>query len=147
MSQIHATAISIDGAGVLLRGPSACGKSDLALRLVDQLDGGAQLIADDRVDANTIEGNVQLSAPETLYGMIEVRGLGIVKLETIAEAPLRLIVDLKPYAEIDHMPEPQEDEIEGVSVPVIEIDPFETSAIAKIKIALQILDGKASLLE
>ena len=53
MSQVHATCIEVDGMGVLLRGPSGSGKSDLALRLID---GGARLVADDRTDLAVEDG-------------------------------------------------------------------------------------------
>src|SRR3546814_10156556 len=45
MQTVHATTVALDGTGVLLRGPAGSGKSDLALRLIDQ---GARLVADDR---------------------------------------------------------------------------------------------------
>ena len=68
--QIHATAVLLDGKGVVLRGPSGSGKSDLALRLIDE---GAILIADDRVDVKIIDGQLHCAPPENLAGMIEVR--------------------------------------------------------------------------
>ena len=55
IEQIHATAVLLDGKGVVLRGPSGSGKSDLALRLIDE---GAILIADDRVDVKIIDGQL-----------------------------------------------------------------------------------------
>ena len=33
---IHATAVAVDGLGILLTGPSGSGKSDLALRIIDR---------------------------------------------------------------------------------------------------------------
>ena len=72
--QVHGTCIAIDGAGVLLRGPSGCGKSDLALRLID---GGAVLVADDRVSLEARAGDLVASAPDALAGLLEVRGVGI----------------------------------------------------------------------
>jgi serine kinase of HPr protein (carbohydrate metabolism regulator) len=45
--QIHGTCIAIDETAVIFLGPSGSGKSDLALRLIDE---GATLIADDRID-------------------------------------------------------------------------------------------------
>lgn len=76
METVHATTIAIDGAGVLLRGPSASGKSDLALRLIDD---GARLVADDRTVLALRDGIVEASAPPSIRGKIEVRGLGIGK--------------------------------------------------------------------
>ena len=66
MTNVHGTAIDIDGAGILLLGPSGSGKSDLALRLID---GGARLVADDRVAQENINGVISLSPPEKLAGL------------------------------------------------------------------------------
>ncbi|WP_040850329.1 HPr kinase/phosphorylase, partial [Nitrospirillum viridazoti] len=76
MIRVHATCVSVGGAGVLLRGASGSGKSDLALRLVD---AGALLVADDQVAlaADPTATLLTATAPERLAGLIEVRGLGI----------------------------------------------------------------------
>ena len=57
---VHATCVALDGAGVLLRGPSGSGKSDLALRLID---GGARLVADDQVALSAEAGRLVARAP------------------------------------------------------------------------------------
>lgn len=148
MTQLHATAIALNGAGVLLRGPSGSGKSDLALRLIE---GGAELIADDRVEITSADDELHLSAPVTIRGLIEIRGLGIVNIGATQDIPLRLIVELipqnKPGEKIERMPEVKEEVIAGIAIPVIDIDAFELSAAAKIKIALRIQDGEATLIE
>lgn len=148
MTQLHATAIALNGAGVLLRGPSGSGKSDLALRLIE---GGAELIADDRVEITNADDELHLSAPVTIRGLIEIRGLGIVNIGATQDIPLRLIVELipqnKPGEKIERMPEVKEEVIAGIAIPVIDIDAFELSAAAKIKIALRIQDGEATLIE
>ena len=73
-----------------LFGPSGAGKSDLALRLIDR---GAKLIADDRVDLVDDGNRVVLSAPARIKGLIEVRGLGILRFANVA-APLVLAIEL-----------------------------------------------------
>jgi HPr kinase/phosphorylase len=144
MTQLHATAISLAGAGILIRGPSGCGKSDLALRLIDE---EAILIADDRVDINLVDGKLQLSAPPTIQGLFEMRGIGVVDIGTIQNIPLKLIVDLRPGSEIERMPEIKSELIDGFDIPVFVIDPFELSALAKIKMALRIQVGEVTLIE
>jgi serine kinase of HPr protein (carbohydrate metabolism regulator) len=75
--QIHATCISLEGLGFLLRGPSGIGKSDLALRMMEY---NSQLIADDRVDL-TLEGGILIAqAPTCLRGLLEVRGVGVIEV-------------------------------------------------------------------
>jgi len=144
MSQQHATAIAIDGVGVLIRGPSASGKSDLALRLIE---AGGILIADDQVEVARVDDRCLLSAPETINGLLEVRGLGVVDIGAVQDIPLGLVIDLKPRDKIERMPEPKEELIEGISIRVLDIDAFEMSAPAKIKMALRIQGGRASLIE
>ena len=144
MTQLHATAIAIEGQGVLIRGPSNSGKSDLALRLIDD---GAQLVADDRVNIACVENYLNISAPDNLKGLIEVRGVGVVKIGAVDKAALKLIIDLKPGTDIKRLPEPREETLEGVAVLVLELNPFEVSAVAKIKMALRIQEGKVTLIE
>ncbi len=134
MEQIHATAIDIDGDGVLLRGPSGCGKSDLALRLIHT---GARLVADDRTDLALSDGRVFASAPAELSGLIEVRGVGIVSMAALEKTPLALAVDLVGPDDVERIPEPAGVDILGLSVPLLRLAPFEASAPAKIRAALK----------
>jgi len=141
-SRIHATCIALAGsagpAGVLLRGPSGSGKSDLALRLIDQ---GATLVADDQclLEARDDGGRrrVFARAPETIAGAMEVRGLGIVSLPRTAEAPVALLVDMAAPQSVERLPEAAAEDMLGVAVPRIALDPFETSAPAKLRLALK----------
>jgi len=85
--QIHASCAARDGAGVLVMGAPGSGKSDLVLRLLDR---GFALVADDRVE---IEDGIA-RAPAPLAGLLEVRGLGILRLPFVASARLALAVAL-----------------------------------------------------
>ena len=133
VQQIHATAVAIDGRGVLLLGESAAGKSDLALRLIDR---GARLIADDRVDLARQGTSVMLSAPSRLAGLLEIRGVGIVRVEPLADVPLALAVRLVPQQSVERLPDVATHEFLGLAVPVVALDPFELSAPIKIEWAL-----------
>jgi HPr kinase/phosphorylase len=133
MSQIHATAVSIKGNGILLCGPSGSGKSDLGLRMIDR---GARLVADDRCDMTVVEGQLIASCPQTIFGMMEVRGIGILQFECEGAAPVRLMVELCDPATIERLPDEQVNEEHGVSIPVIRVAPFEASAPTKIIVAL-----------
>lgn len=143
---VHATAIAIGNRAVLIRGASGAGKSDLALRLLAVPADGipalaipplyAALISDDQVEL-TVDGNgVDASAPETIAGRIEVRGLGIIDVPAKRDVLLALVVDLADSQSIERMPEPRTIDILGVSIPAISIDPREASASLKILIAL-----------
>lgn len=94
---IHATALVLDGTGLILRGPSGSGKSLLALALLDRWQARgrpAALVSDDRVDIEPHPGGLLLRAPPSIAGLIELRGRGIVARPHLAEAPLHLVIDL-----------------------------------------------------
>lgn len=130
---VHATTILVEDVGVLLRGPSGSGKSDLALRMID---GGAKLVADDQTELRCSEGVVVASAPASLAGLIEVRGLGIVLLDAVASARLGLVVDLVNPEQVDRLPESNRLELLGISLPLRRLAPFEASAAAKLRLAV-----------
>jgi len=136
--QIHASCVAIGATGVLLRGPSGSGKSDLALRLID---GGARLVADDRVELvrDPDAAGVLTAAPAALAGLIEVRGLGIVHLPAVARARLGLVVDLCTAAEMPRLPAPRRCDYLGLALPLLALAPFESSAVAKLRLAARAL--------
>ncbi|MEI8394189.1 MAG: hypothetical protein WCF85_05595 [Rhodospirillaceae bacterium] len=132
MTTIHGTSVLISGTGVLLRGASGAGKSDLALRLIDD---GAVLIADDRVELYRDRDAVAATAPVTLAGLLEVRGVGIMRVPHSPAARLHLVVDLVAPERVERLPEPTRTELLDVSLPRIDIAPFESSAPAKLRLA------------
>ena len=132
--QIHATCVAIDGDGVLLRGPSGAGKSDLALRLID---GGALLVADDRVDIRVSSGIALASPPATIRGLLEVRGLGIVPCPSAAApVPIVLAIDLVARDQVERLPEAATVRIAGVDIRLLALHAFDASTPAKIRLAL-----------
>ncbi|MBT5496638.1 MAG: serine/threonine protein kinase [Alphaproteobacteria bacterium] len=135
METVHATAVMIEEKGVLLRGPSGSGKSDLALRLIDD---GAVLIADDRTALTHRDGSVVAQCPASIAGQLEVRGIGIVDLPYIAEATLSMIVDLVSSDQVDRLPVRRMEELLGCRISSITVAPFEASAPAKIKMAIRL---------
>ncbi len=138
MEQVHATCIDLGGKGVLLRGPSGSGKSDLALRLID---GGARLVADDRTDLTLRDDAIIATAPEKLTGKMEVRGLGIVSVDSLPETALALVADLISPTDVERMPEPAKVDLLGLPVALIRLAPFQASAPAKVRAALNLLAG------
>ncbi|MGE0667719.1 MAG: HPr kinase/phosphorylase [Sphingomonadales bacterium] len=132
MSTIHATCVAIDGLGVLLRGPSGSGKSDLALRLID---GGAELVSDDYTVLECRGGRLLATAPQSIKGMLEVRGVGILPMPVRARAVVAIVVDLTTDVMIERLPAPDAAVIDGIAVPRILVAPFEVSAAAKVRLA------------
>lgn len=130
---LHATAIAIDGSGVLLTGPSGSGKSDLALRLIDR---GANLVSDDAVAVVIADGSPVLTPGPNIEGKLELRGVGICMIDHTSSAPLRLVVELTD--DIERMPITNRTKnVNGYDTPLIGLAPFEVSAAIKIEYALR----------
>ena len=142
MILVHGTTVALEGAGVLLRGPSGSGKSDLALRLID---GGARLVADDQTELTRAADGVIARSPASIAGRMEVRGLGILRVPTVPGAPLRLVIDLVAPDRVERLPEPQFCEYLQCSLPLLALAPLEASAPAKIRLALACLVKTAAI--
>ncbi len=133
---LHATAVARRGPrgwrGVLLRGPSGSGKSDLALRLID---AGWRLIGDDYVHVWRSGGGLHACAPETIAGRIEARGLGIIDAPWRPVARIVLVVDCRLTAP-ERLPEPDWATIEGVRLPRLRLDIRPASAARTVAFAI-----------
>lgn len=138
MITIHATTVSLDGRGVILRGPSGSGKSDLALRLINE---GALLTADDQTILFVEGGRLMAQPPAEIAGKMEVRGIGIVKMGPPAIVPVFLVIEMADPADVPRMADFSSVELLGHQVPRIHLAPFEMSASAKVKLALRALLG------
>jgi HPr kinase/phosphorylase len=130
--QIHASCAARDGAGVLLLGPPGSGKSELVLRLLDR---GFRLVADDRVDLDGLDA----SPPAALAGLLEVRGLGILRLPHLARARLALAVQL---GAAPRLPEPARHAATGL--PLIALDPARPAAPQVVALALDCALGRVA---
>ena len=110
---IHASCIAVEGRGLLILGPSGCGKSALSLSLMAL---GATLVADDRTCLADRDGALWASAPDTLHGRIEARGLGIL-LADAAPATVVAAVDLG-REETERLPYPRSRAFLGHTLPL-----------------------------
>ena len=130
---LHAsTAVAPDGRAVLICGPSGSGKSDLVLRLLDR---GFMLVSDDRTIVRREGARLIATAPATIAGKLEIRGLGIVEMAHRSDAPVALMVELK--SDIQRMPDDSpERPVLGVALPLVHIDATTASAPAKVALAL-----------
>ena len=97
---LHASTVAIEGRAVLISGSSGAGKSDLALQLIDR---GFTLVADDQTIVQKRGTRLYASAPATIRGKLEIRGLGIVTMPVVEDVPVALVVELAN--EIQRMPD------------------------------------------
>jgi len=135
-ANIHASCVAIGTRGILILGGSGAGKSDLALRLLDE---GAVLVADDRTELYVSRGALCARAPKTIAGLIEVRGLGVIARPYRKSVTLALAVQLgtpqKRLPDPAFYVPPACIKITG-SLPFIMLDAAQPSAPAKIRLAL-----------
>ena len=121
-STVHASAVLVGARAVLIRGPSGSGKSRLALELLDAARTGrlrfARLIGDDRVLLNAVAGQLLVRPAETLAGLIEVRGVGLLRVDYEPRAVVGLVVDLAA-ADAERLPtaEQRKVRVKGILLP------------------------------
>lgn len=129
---VHASTVATEGRAVVIMGPSGSGKSDLALRLLDR---GFTLVSDDQTVVRKDGERLVASAPPNIAGKLEIRGIGIVQMETVSDVPVALLVELT--SEIQRLPdENRERPLLGVKLPLISIDAMTASAPSKVALAL-----------
>lgn len=113
---LHASCVAEAGRAVLILGPSGAGKSALALKL---LAYGAKLVADDCTALRRSGQLLQARCPNpALLGLIEARGIGLLRVAAVPEAPLALVVDLAQL-ETERLPPWRETVIQGIRLPLV----------------------------
>ena len=135
---VHASTVASEGRAVLITGPSGSGKSDLTLRLLDR---GFILVSDDQTIVKRQGDRLIALAPPSIAGKLEIRGIGIIEMETVSEVPVALIVELT--SEIQRLPDDsRERPLLGVPVPLISVDAMTASAPSKVAVGLDRLGLK-----
>jgi serine kinase of HPr protein (carbohydrate metabolism regulator) len=140
---LHGTCLSVNDEGILLLGEPGAGKSDLALRLIDEPGYGisgslvrSKLVADDQVIVTRQEDRLIASAPPAIQGKLEIRGLDIVTLAAQPSVALSLVVKLQSPSRIERLPDHATFDILGLALPLVEIDGNSASAPARLRAAL-----------
>lgn len=133
----HATVVAAPSPqgwrGLLIQGPSGVGKSDLALRLMRD---GWRLVGDDWVQVWACRGRLYATAPASIAGRMEVRGLGIIDRPFLPLARLALAMRLT-HEPVERLPEPAWETIDGVRLPRLDLDPRPASATLAAATALR----------
>lgn len=141
---LHGTCVALGPVCALIRGPSGSGKSDLALRFLTSANTGPaprRLIADDQVRVTRAGDRLQASAPASIAGLIEVRGVGVVAMPSLESASLVLLADCVTPSDVPRLPPkplPRE-AVLGLPVARIALAPFEASAPDKLALVLAAL--------
>lgn len=133
---IHASAALFAGQGVLILGASGAGKSSLLLALIA---AGGTLVADDRVVlAADGDGRLLASPPESLAGLMEVRGVGIVRRPFVAGVPIALAVEVRAVAECPRLPDGDDASVTvaGVVLPRVFVASGAPDGAARVAAAL-----------
>lgn len=134
-ANVHATAVVIGTTGLLFVGPSGAGKSAVALHcLYRARERGlfAALVGDDQVLLRLADGRPVARAPATIAGLAEVRGAGIVSVESVEAAVIhRAVRPIEPPFAERLPPEAETVEIlPGIRLPLTRLplsagcDPF-----------------------
>ena len=137
--KVRGTCIEVEGIGVLFRGPTGSGKSDIALRLIVS---GALLIADDYTELSIENATLIARAPETIRDLLEVRGIGILKISGALNTNLGVIIDLVTPEQVERRPEDQSVELLGIHLPLFRLFPFEASCPDKINLIVRLVKGE-----
>lgn len=127
---LHASCVSDKGRAVLIRGASGRGKSSLALQLMAY---GAELVSDDQTIVRLSKGQLLASAPDTTRGLIEARGVGILRAKPVQNIPLHLVVDLD-QTEDKRLPHPRQVQVLGRELPILlNVDaPYFAAAVLQV---------------
>ena len=110
------------------------------MRLLGRTYLDARLVADDQIQLSRRGTELWARAPASIAGLLEVRGVGIVRLDALEEARLRLILDLSDAADVPRMPEAATCTIDGVDLPLYPCAPFDASAPDKVALLVRALD-------
>jgi serine kinase of HPr protein (carbohydrate metabolism regulator) len=119
--------------GVVIMGPPGAGKSDLALKLIGQ---GWRLVGDDYSHLWISGGALYARAPDTIYGRIEIRGLGVRPMGARHVCRIALAIQCAPATAVERMPDPSSFTWNGVAVPQLVLDPRPASAVHVVASAL-----------
>ncbi len=136
--QVHSTSVVLDDNGILITGDSGSGKSDLALRLIDN---GATLISDDVTICKKKINHIFLSSPRETKGLLEVREVGIITVPFVEQIKLRMVVKLI-NKELERLPKKRIYKLLGVDIPLLTINGLNSSSVIKVKVKLNEITEK-----
>lgn len=126
---IHASCVEKEGRGILLRGHSGASKSSFALTLINR---GFTLVADDQVRVSTQDNKLIAEPAEALRGLLEVRGIGLLRMNYSPSCELQVLIDLVPGYRADRMPAVETQTLHGLALRSFQINPMDPRGIEKV---------------
>ena len=100
-TRLHGVLVDVYGIGILITGESGIGKSETALELIKR---GHRLVTDDAVDIKEIDGELIGTSPHITFGMLEVRGMGIIDVSALyglssvlSDKEIKLVMNLEHW--------------------------------------------------
>ncbi|MGN0912358.1 MAG: HPr kinase/phosphorylase [Alphaproteobacteria bacterium] len=133
---MHASFVLWRNKGILFRGKSGSGKSELALKFIENKN--AVLVADDVVELKVRQNKLWGSSPQNIRGLLEIRNVGISRYEYAKEAAVSLLVNLLPAKEnLERLPKNKTENILGVEIPAIDLYAEDTTILEKIIVKLR----------
>lgn len=124
---VHGTALVVGTTGLIFLGPAGAGKSSMALKLIagaSRAGHFAMVLSDDQVFLDVVNGRIIATAPPTIKGLIELRGSGIGRIDTIESSVLHLALSVVEADASTRIPEENQHwaPIAGVRIPLCCID-------------------------
>jgi serine kinase of HPr protein (carbohydrate metabolism regulator) len=138
METIHGSAVLVGERAILIRGAPGAGKSTLVLELLSADPHGTRLVADDRVIVAPANGRLVADVPGEIAGLIEIRGVGLVRRPHVAPVVIRLVVDLMAAEGCPRLPEARDMqvELEGIDRPRLALPIGIGGGAARVRAAL-----------
>jgi serine kinase of HPr protein (carbohydrate metabolism regulator) len=140
---IHATAIAIEGMGLLIEGASGSGKTSLALAGIEKLHSQnrfAALVADDQCLLEIANCKLIATCPPAFTGLGEMRGLGIIKQKSLDAVVIDAVIRLVDEAKLERMPERKTTIVNSVELPAYDLPARQTAV--SLPILLQIVKDR-----
>lgn len=133
---MHASFVVWKKKGILFRGKSGSGKSELALKFIENKN--AVLVADDIVLLENRKNKLFGKVPENIAGLLEIRNVGISNYKYIPEAEISLLVNLvQTKQNLERFPKNKYENILGVEIPAIDLYADDMTIVEKIIVKLK----------
>ena len=120
----HACALEINNIGILIKGSSGSGKTSLMMGLLERANQNnleAFLISDDQIHLNLSNKTLEARVPETISGLVEIHGFGIVNHQHKETTNIALVVELVEDETIERLPEKQFFDFKTVKLPLLKV--------------------------